>query len=71
LDLGIAFVLDETGITRNSMSIPGTLYYLAPEMLKPHFRSKRHNWRIFYLLIPSCILSPNYEQFNLGERYHE
>lgn len=38
LDLGIAFIKDETGITRDSVAIPGTLYYLAPEMLKAGFR---------------------------------
>ncbi len=38
LDLGIAFVLGETGITRNTVNIPGTLYYMAPEMLKRGFR---------------------------------
>lgn len=38
LDLGIAFIIGETGITRNSARIPGTLYYIAPEMLNQGFR---------------------------------
>jgi eukaryotic-like serine/threonine-protein kinase len=33
LDLGIAFQIGGTPITRNSARIPGTLYYIAPEML--------------------------------------
>lgn len=39
LDLGIAFAVKETGITSNSKNVPGTLYYLAPEMLMSGFRS--------------------------------
>jgi|GEM_PF-642449 len=38
LDLGIAYVIHETAITRDQNIIPGTLHYLAPEMLKPNFR---------------------------------
>lgn len=38
LDLGIAFRIGGTPITRNSTRIPGTLYYIAPEMLDPGFR---------------------------------
>jgi serine/threonine protein kinase len=38
LDLGIAFQLGGTRITRNSARIPGTLYYIAPEMLDQEFR---------------------------------
>jgi serine/threonine protein kinase len=39
LDLGIAFQRGGTLITRESISVPGTLYYLAPEMLEANFRS--------------------------------
>lgn len=38
LDLGLAYSMRESGITRDSVAIPGTLLYIAPEMLKPHFR---------------------------------
>ncbi len=38
LDLGIAFSVGGTRLTRNSLNMPGTLYYLAPEMLAPKFR---------------------------------
>jgi serine/threonine protein kinase len=38
LDLGIAFQIGGTRITRNSARIPGTLYYIAPEMLDQAFR---------------------------------
>jgi serine/threonine protein kinase len=38
LDLGIAFQIGGTLITRNSARIPGTLYYIAPEMLDQGFR---------------------------------
>ncbi len=38
LDLGLAYSMRESGITRDSVAIPGTLHYIAPEMLKPHFR---------------------------------
>jgi serine/threonine protein kinase len=38
LDLGIAFQIGGTRITRNSARIPGTLYYIAPEMLNQEFR---------------------------------
>lgn len=38
LDLGIAFQIGGTAITRNSARIPGTLYYIAPEMLDQGFR---------------------------------
>ena len=38
LDLGIAFQVGRTPITRDPRHIPGTLYYLAPEMLHPGFR---------------------------------
>jgi serine/threonine protein kinase len=38
LDLGIAFQVGGTAITRNSARIPGTLYYIAPEMLDQGFR---------------------------------
>ena len=38
LDLGIAYGLLETGLTRDTQFIPGTARYLAPEMLRPGFR---------------------------------
>jgi len=38
LDFGIAFQIGGTRITRNSARIPGTLYYIAPEMLDQGFR---------------------------------
>lgn len=38
MDLGIAFAVDETGITSNTAKIPGTLLYIAPEMLYRGFR---------------------------------
>jgi serine/threonine-protein kinase len=38
LDLGIAFHLGGTPLTRDSAMIPGTRYYLAPEMLDVGFR---------------------------------
>ncbi len=39
IDLGIAFQRGGTVFTRNALAIPGTLYYLAPEMLDDNFRS--------------------------------
>jgi len=38
LDLGIAYGLLDTGLTRDTQLVPGTLRYLAPEMLRPGFR---------------------------------
>ncbi len=38
LDLGIAFHIGGTRLTRNSGRIPGSLYYIAPEMLDQGFR---------------------------------
>lgn len=38
LDLGIAFIIGETHLTRNAYSVPGTLCYTAPEMLELNFR---------------------------------
>lgn len=38
LDMGIAFVVGGTMLTRGSRRIPGTLYYIAPEMLDADFR---------------------------------
>ncbi|MBU0483781.1 MAG: serine/threonine protein kinase [Proteobacteria bacterium] len=38
LDLGIAFVQGGTRLTMDSGHIPGTLYYIAPEMLDVNFR---------------------------------
>ena len=38
LDLGIAFQIGGTRLTRDSARIPGTLYYIAPEMLDQGFR---------------------------------
>lgn len=38
LDLGIAFKIHGTALTRNSMFRPGTLPYMAPEMFTPKFR---------------------------------
>ena len=38
LDLGIAYVVGGTALTRDPRAIPGTLYYLAPEMLDLNFR---------------------------------
>ena len=38
LDLGIAFKIHGTALTKNSMFRPGTLPYMAPEMFNPKFR---------------------------------
>jgi serine/threonine protein kinase len=38
LDLGIAFKLHGSALTRNPMYRPGTLPYMAPEMFNPRFR---------------------------------
>ena len=38
LDLGIAFQIGGTRLTQDSRRIPGTLYYIAPEMLDQGFR---------------------------------
>ena len=38
LDLGIAFQIGGTRLTHDSARIPGTLYYIAPEMLDQGFR---------------------------------
>lgn len=38
LDLGIAFHVGGTPLTHDSKRIPGTLYYIAPEMLDVDFR---------------------------------
>lgn len=38
LDLGVAFVVGGTPLTRDPRSVHGTLYYLAPEMLDANFR---------------------------------
>ena len=38
LDLGIAFKLHGTALTRDSRYRPGTLPYMAPEMFNPRFR---------------------------------
>lgn len=38
LDLGIAFQLGGTQLTRDTVRVPGTLYYIAPEMLDSGFR---------------------------------
>ena len=38
LDLGVAFVQGGTRLTMDSGRIPGTLYYIAPEMLDVNFR---------------------------------
>ncbi|MFA4922520.1 MAG: protein kinase, partial [Candidatus Neomarinimicrobiota bacterium] len=38
LDLGLAFAVGGSRITRDSQKIPGTLYYIAPEMLEMNFR---------------------------------
>lgn len=38
LDLGIAFKLHGTALTRDSRYRPGTLPYMAPEMFSPRFR---------------------------------
>lgn len=38
LDLGIAFQIGGTNLTRDPQRIPGTLYYIAPEMLEMGFR---------------------------------
>ncbi len=38
LDLGIAFKIHGTALTRNPMFRPGTLPYMAPEMFTPKFR---------------------------------
>ena len=39
MDLGIAYAIDETGITNNTASIPATIKYIAPEMLFRGFRN--------------------------------
>ena len=39
LDLGIAFKMGGTLLTGNAFFIPGTIYYIAPEMLEPGFRN--------------------------------
>lgn len=38
LDFGLAYSLNESSLTENSIGIPGTLEYLAPEMLDSNFR---------------------------------
>jgi len=38
VDLGIAYKIRDTALTRNPANVPGSLYYLAPEMLQPNFR---------------------------------
>lgn len=38
LDLGIAFVVGGTNLTMDSQAIPGSRYYIAPEMLDVNFR---------------------------------
>lgn len=38
LDLGIAFQIGGTQVTQPSSLVPGTLYYIAPEMLEVGFR---------------------------------
>lgn len=38
LDFGIAFQIGGTFLTVHSRHVPGTLYYIAPEMLDPGFR---------------------------------
>jgi serine/threonine protein kinase len=44
MDLGIAFSVDETGITSNTASIPATIKYIPPEMLFRGFRNTI-DWR--------------------------
>lgn len=38
LDLGIAYNVDEPGLTANPKDVPATPLYMAPEMLDPNFR---------------------------------
>lgn len=38
LDFGIAFQIGGSNLTRDTHRVPGTLYYIAPEMLDPGFR---------------------------------
>jgi len=38
LDFGIAFQIGGTNLTRDTHRVPGTLYYIAPEMLEAGFR---------------------------------
>jgi eukaryotic-like serine/threonine-protein kinase len=38
LDLGVAFQIGGTNLTRDTQRVPGTLYYIAPEMLNAGFR---------------------------------
>ena len=38
LDFGLAFNVGGTPLTRNNRQVPGTLYYIAPEMLDTEFR---------------------------------
>jgi serine/threonine protein kinase len=44
MDLGIAFAVDEAGITTNTASIPATIKYVPPEMLFRGFRNTI-DWR--------------------------
>ena len=39
MDLGIAYAVNETGITNNTVNVPATIKYVAPEMLFRGFRS--------------------------------
>jgi serine/threonine-protein kinase len=44
MDLGIAYAVDETGITNNTAGVPATIKYVAPEMLYRGFRNTI-DWR--------------------------
>jgi len=44
IDLGLAFLMDGTDLTRNPRAVPGTDAYLAPEMFEDSFR-KRLDYR--------------------------
>jgi serine/threonine protein kinase len=44
MDLGIAYSVDEEGITSNTVNVPATIRYIAPEMLYRGFRNTI-DWR--------------------------
>jgi eukaryotic-like serine/threonine-protein kinase len=50
LDLGLAFKSGGTNLTQDTRNIPGTLYYIAPEMLEPGFRENLDNRADLYTI---------------------
>lgn len=44
MDLGIAYAVDDAGITSNTVNVPATIKYIAPEMLYRGFRNTI-DWR--------------------------